>query len=263
MLLHLVRSIYPDTPAVFIDTGLEYPEVREFALSKENVIAIKPDMSFRKVLETYGYPIISKEVSGKIHLARNGYQTGILAMQGLDGHGNASEFRKRNLKWRFLLDAPFKVSNRCCEVMKKYPAKKYERSSGRKPFIGSMAEESQLRQQSWMENGCNLYDKYRPVSNPLSVWTENDILEYIVRFSVPYAHVYGEIVRGDDGLLHTTGCNRTGCVFCGFGCHMEKEPNRFQKLHETHPQLYEYCFRAWKDGGLGMKEVLNYINVKY
>lgn len=220
-------------------------------------------MSFRKVLETYGYPIISKEVANKIHLARNGYKTGILAMQGLGNDGNVSEFRKRNLKWRFLLNAPFRVSNRCCEVMKKYPAKKYERSTGRKPFVGSMAEESQLRQQTWMQSGCNIYDNRRPVSKPLSVWTENDILEYIDRFQLKYAPVYGNIFRDNNGLYHTTGCHRTGCVFCGFGCQMEKEPNRFQTLKETHPQLYEYCFRDWEKGGLGMKVVLDYINVKY
>lgn len=263
VLLHLVRSIYPDTPAVFIDTGLEYPEVRKFALSQDNITVVKPNMSFRKVLETYGYPIISKEVAYKIYLARKGYKTGILAMNGLDNNGNISKFRERNLKWKFLLDAPFKVSNYCCDVMKKHPAKKYERSTGRKPFVGSMADESQLRQQSWIRNGCNAYDADRPMSKPLSVWTENDILEYIDRFKLQYASVYGDIIHDNNGKYHTTGCHRTGCVFCGFGCQVEREPNRFQKLKETHPQLYEYCFRDWEKGGLGMKEVLDYINVKY
>ena len=62
---------------------------------------------------------------------------------------------------------------------------------------------------------------------------------------------------------YTTGCNRTGCIFCGFGCHLEKEPNRFQQLKETHPKLYEYCMKTWDEGGLGLDEVLNYINVKH
>lgn len=263
VLMHLVRQLYTDTPAVFIDTGLEYPEVRKFALSQENVTAIKPEMNFRKVIEAYGYPIISKEVSNKLHLARNGYKTGVMAMHGLDKDGNVSEFRKRNLKWAFLLDAPFRVSARCCEVMKKYPAKHYEHETGLKPILGMMAEESQLRQNSWMQNGCNIYDNRRPVSKPLSVWTENDVLEYIDRFDVPYASVYGDLVKDDNGIYSTTGCHRTGCVFCGYGVQCEKEPNRFQKLKESHPQLYEYCFRDWNRGGLGMAEVLDYINVKY
>ena len=63
VLLDLVRRIYPDVPAVFIDTGLEYPELREFVKTIPNVTWLKPEMNFRKVIETYGYPLISKEVS--------------------------------------------------------------------------------------------------------------------------------------------------------------------------------------------------------
>ncbi len=70
VLLHIARQVDPDIPAVFVDTGLEYPEVREFALSQENVIRLRPEMNFRKVIETYGYPLISKEVSQKIYTAR-------------------------------------------------------------------------------------------------------------------------------------------------------------------------------------------------
>ena len=53
---------------------------------------------------------------------------------------------------------------------------------------------------------------------------------------------------------------RTGCVFCGFGAHLEKEPNKFQRLKQTHPQLWEYCMKDWDSGGLGMKDVLDFIN---
>lgn len=46
VLLDIARRIYPDIEAVFINTGLEYPEVRQFALSKENVTALRPEMDF-------------------------------------------------------------------------------------------------------------------------------------------------------------------------------------------------------------------------
>jgi len=42
VLLDLVRRIYPDVPAVFCDTGLEYPEIRDFVKTKDNVEWIKP-----------------------------------------------------------------------------------------------------------------------------------------------------------------------------------------------------------------------------
>ena len=70
VLLDLVRRIYPDVPAVFIDTGLEYPELREFVKTIDNVIWLKPSMNFRKVIETFGYPIVSKRIAGYISSAK-------------------------------------------------------------------------------------------------------------------------------------------------------------------------------------------------
>jgi len=125
-----------------------------------------------------------------------------------------------------------------------------------------MACESRLRKKEWLINGCNAFNKDNPTSQPISFWTEQDVLQYIKQFNIPYASVYGDIVTDKNGKLYTTGCDRTGCVFCGFGCHLEKEPNRFQRLKQTHPKLWEYCMKPVSEGGLGMKEVLKYINVK-
>jgi len=63
VLLHIARQLFPDIEAVYVDTGLEYPELREFVKSIDNVTWLKPEMNFRQVLDKYGYPIISKEVS--------------------------------------------------------------------------------------------------------------------------------------------------------------------------------------------------------
>ena len=82
-------------------------------------------------------------------------------------------------------------------------------------------------------------------------------------FNVPYCPLYGDIVADKKGKLSTTGIHRTGCIFCGFGCHMEKEPNRFQQLKCSHPKIWNYCMKPWDEGGLGMKEVLDYVHVKY
>jgi len=70
VLLHIARSIYPDIKAMFVDTGLEYPEIRDFVKTFNNVDIIRPKMNFKKVVDTYGYPIISKEVSECVYGAR-------------------------------------------------------------------------------------------------------------------------------------------------------------------------------------------------
>jgi 3'-phosphoadenosine 5'-phosphosulfate sulfotransferase (PAPS reductase)/FAD synthetase len=146
--------------------------------------------------------------------------------------------------------------------MKKNPLKKYQKETGRKPFIGTMAGESQNRYKTWLKNGCNAFDSPTPTSRPLSFWTESDILQYIVENDLPYASVYGEIIKGENGYF-TTGCDRTGCMFCLFGCHLEKAPNRFQKMKETHPRQYDYCMRSREEKGLGLREVFDYIGVNY
>lgn len=268
VLLDLVRRIYPDVPAVFIDTGLEYPELREFVKTVPNVTWIKPEMNFRKVIEKYGYPVISKDVSHCVHWGRkyineNG-RVGERAYKRLtqpsytkDGKISPYDIHK----YGFLLDAPFNISDRCCNVMKKDTAHKYEKNTGNKPILATMAQESQLRTTSWLKHGCNAFEAVYPSSKPMSFWTEQDVLCFLYKTKIPYASVYGDIVC-EDGKYSTTGCTRTGCVFCGFGCHLEKEPNRFQRLKETHPKLWNYCMKPWDEGGLGMKEVLEYIGVK-
>lgn len=263
VLLHIARQISPDIPAVFIDTGLEYPEVREFALRQENVIRLKPEMNFRKVIDTYGYPLISKEVALFIYTARN-CPNGKCAERFIPNNEHDLKYGMAYsmVKWGDLKNSDIPISNACCNVMKKKPAKKFEKETGLYPITAVMASESRIRKNSWLKNGCNAFDSKRPISNPMSFWTEQDVLQYLLENNIPYASVYGDIVKDSKGKLKTTGCDRTGCVFCGFGCHRDKEPNRFQRLKQTHPKLWEYCMRDWDKGGLGMKNVLEYINVK-
>lgn len=287
VLKHIVDSMYDDVPAVFINTGLEYPEIQQFVRNikagggyecfSHNVEIIRPEMRFDEVIKTYGYPIISKDVANKVYYAHKGSNWAIQRMKGLNMDGSESLFCQRYVKYTRLIDAPFLVSGKCCDIMKKSPVKKYGRATGRKPIIGTMAGESMLRQTQWMRSGCNAFDGDRARSAPLSFWTEQDILQYIREFNVPYCSVYGEIQeatkrRGAETRLITTGCSRTGCMFCMFGCHLEKQPNRFQTIKTTHPRQYEYCIGGgeevdgkWQPSkdGLGLAKVLDYIGVPY
>jgi hypothetical protein len=82
------------------------------------------------------------------------------------------------------------------------------------------------------------------------------ILRYLVENEIEYASCYGEIVNTPEGLLETTGVNRTGCMFCMFGIEREREPNRFQRMQRNHPKQYEYCMEK-----LGLREVLRYCGI--
>ena len=256
VLLDIVRKMYPDVEAVFSDTGLEFPEIRTFVKSKENITIIKPDKTFKQVITEKGYPIISKSVANCVRLARKNIEDGkeTLRVRQIRGLEKGSKFNKG--KWEFLLDAPFKISDECCNELKKKPFKKWEKENKKYPMMATMASEGGVRKEGYLKTGCNSFKNGK--SQPMGFWTEQDVLEYIVINNLEIASVYGDIVKNDKGLWETTGEKRTGCVFCGFGCHLEKEPNRFQRLKQTHPNLYNYCINK-----LGMGEVLDYIGVKY
>lgn len=298
VLKHIVDNMtgIGDIPAVFVNTGLEYPEIQKFVKDikagkypcfNSNVEIIRPEMRFDEVLKKYGYPVVSKRVSLYVSTAKR--KPDSIRAKCLRGE---IWTKFVSSKWEYLIDSTFPISSQCCDVMKKKPMKQYAKSTGRKAITAQMACESLTREQQWLKNGCNGFNLKEPISNPMSFWTEQDVLHYIKKFNVPYASVYGDIrvkqaentEKGQINLidylgcyepedtLETTGLKRTGCIFCMFGCHLEKEPNRFQRLKETHPRQYEYCIGGgemvdgkWQPSkeGLGLGHVLDYIGVKY
>ena len=213
---------------------------------------------------------------------------------GINDDGTYSEYRQRYKKYAVLLQAPFEISNLCCKKMKKLPAERYEAETGRKPIVGTMAEESKQRLDAWCKTGCNTFDSDRPMSKPISFWTEQDVLRLILNEGLEIASVYGDIVPDygkigttdgqielfdigfggtDERPLKTTGCSRTGCIFCGYGCHRDRGITRFQRLKETHPKLYRYCIDGgeWNEkgmwqpsnSGLGMGFVFEWLNKQF
>lgn len=297
VLKHIVDSMYDDVPAVFVNTGLEYPEIQKFVRDikagkfdcfNPDVEIIQPEMRFDEVIKKYGYPVGSKRIASNIEYGRKARSRGDTGKFNEYIHGERIG-KKDGKRYIFmpvpnqlmpLVDSNFKVSNKCCDVMKKNPLKQYQKKTGRKTIMATMACESKQRADGWMKTGCNAFNSKKPKSKPMSFWTEQDVLHYIKEYNVPYCPVYGDIqikrkpkadeiegqmnlidYLGDyepEDVLETTGCDRTGCMFCMFGCHLEKEPNRFQRMKVTHPKQYAYCMDK-----LGLREVLQYIGVPY
>lgn len=140
----LVRSVYPDVPAVFCNTGLEFPEIIKFVNTIPNLVKLKPKKTFRQVIQQYGYPVVSKKMAQYIYEVRNAKgntPTKRLRLTGVKSDGSYSEMSKISNKWQYLIDAPFNISEKCCDYMKKRPAKEYTKETGRMPFLGTMASE--------------------------------------------------------------------------------------------------------------------------
>lgn len=283
VLLHLVREEFPNVPAVFVNTGLEYPEIQRFARQFDNVTELRPEMRFNEVIHKYGYPVLSKAISNVVYESRFGNsKSRICRINGqlLNHDGTKSKYNCE--KYEPLLRSDFAVSDRCCRVMKKSPAHSYERKFKKHPMTAQMADESMMREQVWLQHGCNGFDMKHPMGNPMSFWLEQDVLQYIKKHNIEICSVYGDIqpkglqlaLDGMECELCTSGCQRTGCIFCGYGCHLEKGETRFQRLKRTHPKQYDYCIGGgaydpedglWKPdkNGLGMAHVFDELNKLY
>lgn len=248
---------------------------------------LKPLKPKAAVIQELGFPVLSKEIAGKISLLQNptpknatvrhaiitgetgeygGFQTNSrmkLSQRWLEKFGGADE-EGAQLGYEA---APFKVSDRCCYYLKEKPCDDWAKANNSVPYLGLMASEGGRREKSLMMHGCNYFGKNTIRSAPFAIFSRQDILQLAIDLDVPVPEEYGKIVRDAEGTLRTTLAQRTGCTMCGFGIHMEKRPNRFDRLRESNPKEWEFWMRHVcrdEDGNwYGWGRVLDYIGVEW
>lgn len=241
VLLDLCRKIKPDIKAVFCNTGNEYPDIVRFVRELKNtegynIDIIYPELKPKEVFEKYGFPLISKSVSaliGKVRRNPNGevYKNFVLKRESLF---------KLPQKWMFLLDEYFETSEKCCYQLKKKPFHDFMVKNRLYPISGEMADESLQRQMKYLQaGGCNQYGDIT-ISKPLSIWTEEDIWEYIKRYNIKIADIYHK------------GAKRTGCMFCMYGAHF-KDDNRLELCYNLYPKMYN-MFMSYTNNGVEYRE---------
>lgn len=298
VLKHIIEAMYRDVPSVTSNTGLEMPEIMRFAMRQPNVERVVPKKDFRRVITEDGFALVSKTKAKMIRVLKEGdtgrnsnmfklYDTGVSRSGGFNKNSKLPQ------KWRYLVDADIKISDACCDHLKKEPLDTYAKRTGRKPYTAMMVSEGGARARLTQ---CNAFDAKHPKSNPMLFWTEDDVWEYINTFNVEICEVYydrlvdaegktvatskdpvayaqhlqglvpvarmGDIVRYVDKNGNRThrvpAEKRTGCMFCMFGVEMEKGANRFQRMAVTHPRHWDTCINK-----LGLSKPLDLINVKY
>lgn len=284
-LLLFLRSIGIDVPAVSVSV-LEDKSIQ--AVHKAlGVQALRPVKSKIEVIREFGWPVLSKEIAGKISLLQNpseknatvrhaiitgetgaygGYRKGTrmkLSQKWLEKFGGY-ENEAENVHYQ---TPDFRVSDKCCYYLKEKPCNDYAKETGRFPYMGLMASEGGRRQKALMINGCNYISPGTKRSAPFAIFSRQDILQLALDLQVPVPEIYGEIIRNQDGTLKTTKAQRTGCNMCGFGIHLEKRPHRFDRLWERSPGEWEMWMRhvdQMTDGSwYGWGHVLDYIGVEW
>lgn len=271
VLLDINKKYYGYLPALYVDTGLDHPGVKVLALKYADYV-VRSKTNFNKVIDKYGYPIISKSQAMALKKLREYNLSDKYRNKLLNGDERGS-VGKLSEQFKHLINAPFKISGECCLVLKERPAIKFEKKEGVFAITAEMVEESTNRKVLYLKNGCNMWDLKRPKSTPMAFWTQQDLLEYVVKEKLDIAPEYGEIKQDCYGKYYTTGEDRTGCAFCLFGCHREKQPNRIQRLYDMDRKRYEYCVGGgefdnnglWHPNskGLGLGFVMDYMGIEY
>lgn len=255
------------------------------------VIAIKPDMNFVQVLNTYGFPVLSKQIAADIeHLQvkredatkrllyyNHALMTGETGPWGGFVHSDSMQMDDELLELfggNYAEDrpdlnckvAPFKVSDKCCGVMKEAPSIRYQQEHDIFPFLGLMQVEGGQRRYSLRKYGCNYVGKSTARSCPFNYFSRQDLLTLALDLKAPVPEIYGEIIRDSDGMLRTTKAQRTGCNMCGFGIQLESRPHRFDRLKERNPKYWEFLmYRCVTDetGTYGWGRVLDYLGIEW
>lgn len=273
VLLDIVWSMYPDVPAVHSNTGLELREIKDFVnqvakqgltsiiegkrvYRKGEVIRVVPKKNFKKVIEEDGFALIGKRQSKALRVMKQGSTPATANMyrlydEGVNRNGVKAPRWKLADKWRYLIDEDIKISEKCCDHLKKDPTKAYKKSTGKHEFTGMMAEEGGYREDI---KQCNSFSS--GVSSPMLFWTTEDVKQYIRerRLRVSKAYLW---LKNEDGELVEPE-QRTGCAFCMFGVHLEKGVNRFQKLYKRDKRMWDTAINK-----LGLSKPLDLIGVKY
>ena len=249
-----------------------------------------PDLTLKEVIIREGYPVASKGIARRVKDIRDAMRKAGLTWDDIKDHldetvENAEWFRERGFlnsiisyligiksdntpasrktklssRWFPLIWAPFEVSHKCCEFLKKEPQRKLENKYDLSPILGEMAYESDNRRYAYMRSGCvfqTTSNRYR--GKPIGFWVEQDVLRYIKTYDLPIFKLYGEVKENEDGSLYLTGLKRTGCKLCLFGCGFKD--CSINSLKDLEPNTCRIALKPIDEGGFGYKEVVEFLH---
>lgn len=218
-LLWFIREYLHETriPAVFNNTGMEIPEIRQRALANCDVV-LKPAMKHFEIKEKYGIPLNTKQSDMYVWEYQHRREKGIsdedmpgwvkyYALRDVNGTENGRKtglipFTAVNARTCLYMRGGVlhKVSPFCCKYLKKIPGIMYRKETSRKPILGLMGMESLTRGKI---NTCFRKDgAFRPI------WDLTDTLQHEIEkeFEIPVPNIYFYV-------------HQTGCAGCPYGQH--------------------------------------------
>ena len=253
VLAHLIMMANLPThiPFVFANTGIELDAIIKFVdeFPYDNIIKVKPRKPFAKILKDYGKPCISKlkseglstyqkHIDDPLSTARTRQLiTGIRERKGELLPDSPNSYKLANKHMHFLHpDTEFKIANKCCSYLKKYPASDFEKENDmRGSFTGVRTAEGGVRSIQYKscvnvrhKNGQEFYQ-----SMPIIDWSDEVVDRFIEKYNIKISDAYT-----------VYGCKRTGCSACPYSKNLKQD---LKVLWDYEPLKYKAMMKWLKD----------------
>ena len=172
-----------------------------------------------RVIQEFGFPVISKEVAAKIELLQNPTEKNATVRHAIitgetGEYGGWQKNSKMQLKQKWLelfggyenenegcnYGIPdFLVSSKCCYYLKEKNCDNWGKEHNSVPYLGLMASEGGRRAKSLRMNGCNYFGASTIRSAPFAIFGRQDILTLALEIDELWKHGLREKYR--DRLL--------------------------------------------------------------
>lgn len=251
-LIKMCQELYTigDIPAVFSNTGIELGVTVDFVRwVKENyypnVQIIRPLKSFDEVIKEFGKPLKSKMKDkdlAQYHYRSRTEKLLLLLLVGQTGKGKLYAKHRIGDKDIHMLhdDFPVKMSNSCCDWMKKKPFEHYAKETGMKGvMLGLRASEGGARESAMATRvrfggkPCTWMKGKIIQKAPIIDWTDEDVEKFITEYHVPLSDAY---------TVHHF--DRTGCMACPYSKNIDHD---LEYLFYHEPSRYKAAMHWMKD----------------
>lgn len=209
---------------------------RGYVLNNRNCFRKGHTKNFAYCIEQYGAPLLGKATS-KLDAHRINIECFLKYSK--------SDSNKDELKEYYDILRECKFSQHCCKLLKKEPSERMQaKLDVDMIFKGLMAAESHSRMTSIATRG-HIFESHRPHItdgpfyhvNPIALWTDEDIWEYIHKYDLEYSPLYDIEYIAEDGTRQHI--KRNGCIMCGTD--IGYKDNHLSVLRQTHPKAWESC----------------------
>lgn len=165
-----------------------------------------------KILQEFGFPVLSKEIASKIELLQNPSEKNktvrhaiITGETGAYGGFQTNSRMKLSQIWLEKFGGyenenegvnygkpDFLVSSKCCYYLKEKPCDDWAKEHNSVPFLGLMASEGGRRAKALMLHGCNYFGESTIRSAPFAIFYRQDILRLALEMDQWYREHYEE-----------------------------------------------------------------------